>query len=95
MVEEMELLPKLTTVLALGHIAFQACLKAVSQKYGKTIRAKFGHGVWHEMPDRLPTLVGSYHPSPRNTNTGRLTKESFMEVLFRLRDGMVLDQTGR
>ena len=95
MVEEMELLPKLTTVLALGHIAFQACLKALSQQYGETIRAKFGHGVWHEMPDCLPALVGSYHPSPRNTNTGRLTKESFMEVLFRLRDGMVLDQTGQ
>ncbi len=94
-VEEMETLPRLTTVLALGHIAFQACLKAMSQQTGTTLRAKFGHGVWHDMPGDLPTLVGSYHPSPRNTNTGRLTKESFLEVLFKLRDELSSGRTGR
>ena len=94
MVEEMEILPKLTTVLALGHVAFQACLKAFTQRAGAPLRAKFGHGVWHEMGQGLPDLVGSYHPSPRNTNTGRLTKESFLEVLFRLRDQMGSQRTG-
>ena len=81
LVEEMETLPRLTTVLALGHIAFQACLKALSQRAGTTIRAKFGHGVWHEMPEGLPTLVGSYHPSPRNTNTGVLSMDALVKVL--------------
>lgn len=94
-VEEMDALPRLTTVLALGLIAFQACLKALSQQSGTAIRAKFGHGAWHEMPEGLPTLVGSYHPSPRNTNTGRLTKESFLEVLLKLRDELSLDEDGR
>ena len=93
-VEEMEILPRLTTVLALGQIAFQACLKALSLQAGAPIRAKFGHGVWHEMPEGLPTLVGSYHPSPRNTNTGRLTKESFLEVLLRIRDELSLNRAG-
>ena len=94
-VEEMENLPRLTTVLALGLIAFQACLKALNQRSGTTIRAKFGHGVWHEMPNGLPTLVGSYHPSPRNTNTGRLTKEGFLEVLLKLRDELNFNRAGR
>ena len=94
-VEEMEALPRLTTVLALGQIAFQACLKALSQRSGAAVKAKFGHGVWHEMPEGLPTLVGSYHPSPRNTNTGRLTKESFIGVLLKLRDELRPDQERR
>ena len=94
-VEEMEILPRLTTVLALGQIAFQACLKALSLQAGAPIRAKFAHGVWHELPEGLPTLVGSYHPSPRNTNTGRLTKDSFLKVLLRLREELGLDRAGR
>ena len=81
LVEELEILPRLTTVLALGHIAFRACLRALSQRAGHTVTAKFGHGTRHFLEDGLPDVVTCYHPSPRNTNTGRLTMESFVEVL--------------
>ena len=85
LVEELDILPRLTTVLALGHIAFRACLRALSQRAGHSLTAKFGHGVRHHLGDGLPALVACYHPSPRNTNTGRLTMESFVDVLREVR----------
>ena len=41
---------------------------------------KFGHGVVCPLPPG-PTLVGIYHPSRQNTQTGRLTAAMFDEVL--------------
>ena len=86
LVEELDILPRLTTVLALGHIAFRACLRALSQRAGRGLTAKFGHGARHYLADGLPALVACYHPSPRNTNTGRLSMESFLAVLREVRD---------
>lgn len=42
---------------------------------GAQLRRKpsFGHGVVVELGPSLPTLIGSYHPSRQNTNTGKLT----------------------
>ena len=95
LVREMGLLPNLRVVLALGQIAFQAALRALTalrQEYGQEhgqeqdgaktrLRAKFGHGEVYEFQPDLPILVGCYHPSPRNTNTGRLTMEQLVETL--------------
>jgi uracil-DNA glycosylase family 4 len=79
MEEEMGLLPDVRAVLALGRIGFDACLRTVGGLVGK--RPQFRHGARHDLGDGLPTLFASYHPSPRNTNTGRLTAEAFAEVL--------------
>ena len=92
LVEELDIMPRLTTVLTLGHIAFRACLRALSQRAGHTITAKFGHGVRHHLEDDLPAVVACYHPSPRNTNTGRLTMESFVDVLSDVRANLGVDQ---
>ena len=43
----------------------------------------FGHGVTYETPDGR-TLVGSYHPSNQNTNTGKLTEGMFTELFERV-----------
>ena len=78
---EMRLLPNLRVVLALGAIAFQAALRAMEEMSGERIRAKFGHGEVHRFGPGVPLLVGCYHPSPRNTNTGRLTMEQLVATL--------------
>jgi uracil-DNA glycosylase family 4 len=95
LVEELDILPRLTTVLALGHIAFRACLRALSQRAGHTVTAKFGHGARHHLEDGLPEVVTCYHPSPRNTNTGRLTMDSFVEVLQSVQDNAGAKDTSR
>ena len=91
LVEELQILPRLTAALALGHVAFRACLRAFSEISGRPLRARFGHGAWHDLGPGLPALAGSYHPSPRNTNTGRLTMDSFVEALLSVRDKAGID----
>lgn len=81
LLREMELLPNLRVVLALGQIAFQSAVRAMQEMAGERIRAKFGHGEIHRFGPQLPMLVGCYHPSPRNTNTGRLSMEQLVTTL--------------
>ena len=81
LVQEMRQLPNLRVVLALGLIAFQAALRALREMSSGRIRAKFGHGEVYRFGPELPLLVGCYHPSPRNTNTGRLSMEQLAETL--------------
>ena len=76
---EIEALPKLSTVLALGSIAHGAVLSALGLRKSAY---KFGHGALHPLPDgRL--LADSYHCSRYNTNTGRLT-EAMFEAVFEM-----------
>jgi uracil-DNA glycosylase len=44
-------------------------------------RPAFGHGVVHQLPTGQ-TLIGCYHPSRQNTNTGKLTSR-MMDDVFR------------
>ena len=79
--EELALLPSVRVVLALGRTAFESYLRLVSQQVGKPLRLAFHHGARYEMPAGPPVLITSYHPSPRNHQTGRLTEASFVHVL--------------
>ncbi len=79
LIEELSL-PDLRAVLALGRVAHDAVLGALDR------RARdfpFAHGATHA-PGGL-TLVDSYHPSPQNTNTGRLTPAMFDTVFEQVR----------
>ena len=40
----------------------------------------FGHGNKYILENGI-ILVGSYHPSPRNVNTGRLTQSMMISLL--------------
>lgn len=79
--QEFEVMRETRVVVALGKIAFDACL-AVMKQQGKITRAadyRFGHGVLHELE---PALLCSYHPSQQNTSTGRLTQEMLDDVFL-------------
>ena len=78
---EIESLPKLSVVLALGRIAHDSLLTTLGAKRSAYA---FGHAAMHELPNGL-TLADSYHCSRYNTNTGRLTTEMFETVFTAIR----------
>lgn len=78
---EYHLLARLGVILALGAVAFRVGLNLL-QSAGQQIsspRPKFTHGCI--VSSGKVSLVGSYHPSRRNTQTGRLTPEMLDDVL--------------
>lgn len=77
---EIELLTNLRAVVALGQLAFKAYLELARSKGCRARGAKFAHGARVEIPG-LPCLYGSYHPSPRNTYTGKLSEQMLVNVL--------------
>ena len=79
--DEIAALPRLRVIVALGGIAFGAYLQMLKRQ-GIAVRPRpvFGHGSVDQLPSGL-TLVGCYHPSRQNTNTGRLTA-SMMDHVF-------------
>jgi uracil-DNA glycosylase len=77
---EADALPHVRVVVALGRIAFDAWLQRVKrQGLNVTPRPPFGHGVVARI-DGAPALVGCYHPSRQNTNTGKLTASMMVDV---------------
>jgi uracil-DNA glycosylase family 4 len=74
-------LNKVSTIIALGKIAFDACLNFYKENYSiKNKNYFFSHGCQFELPDNK-ILVGSYHPSPRNVNTGRINVIKMVSLL--------------
>lgn len=81
LVRELRMLPNLKVILVLGHIAFRAGLQTLSDMASEKVKGKFRHGEVYRFGPSLPTMVASYHPSPRNTNTGVLSMDALVKVL--------------
>ena len=79
--EEIKLLKNLKVIVALGKIAFDACKTFYEQNYNLQEKIKFSHSAVYNLPDKR-LLVGCYHPSPRNVNTGRIDQKK-MSNLFK------------
>lgn len=82
---ERRALPQARVFVALGALAFEACLKILAQAGEPVPRPKprFAHGgSW-----RIGTvqMFATYHPSQQNTFTGRLTPEMLAAVFRRAR----------
>jgi len=76
LISELEHMPRLKVILALGKIAHDSVLKT----YGKKIAAHpFKHGGVYDLGP--VTLISSYHCSRYNTNTGVLTTAMFEDVV--------------
>ncbi len=83
---ELRCLTEVRAILALGGFAWDALRDIVPTVYGgDRPRAAFAHGVCVPLGPGRPLLWGSYHPSPQNTNTGKLTPAMFVELLGRIR----------
>ena len=88
---ELTLLPEVRVFLALGGLAWASTLRVLAEAGAVIPRPApvFGHGAEAtlELPARgRVTLLGSYHVSRQNTNTGRLTPPMFDAVLARARE---------
>ena len=83
--EELRILSSSKVVMALGKIAFDAYVDFARKRCDVKGRFPFEHGKMYMLSSSLPILLASYHPSPRNTNTGKLTSAMFSAVLRRIR----------
>ena len=82
---EIRLLRRLRVVVVLGRVAFESFLKAsgTADAIGPS-RPAFAHGAETLLPDGT-TLLCSFHPSRRNTNTGLLTRPMWHGIFQRAR----------
>ena len=86
LVREILLLEHVSVVVTLGRIGFDAFLKAWVEG-GRKPPAKpprFSHAAEVTLPGGI-TLLASYHPSQRNTQTGLLTAAMFSGIFHRAR----------
>ncbi len=89
---ELFLLKNVRVIVALGMIAFNTCVKILSELGVKIPRPapKFLHGAVYRLEGELfgraaPLLIASYHPSRQNTQTGRLTQSMLNNVFKKAR----------
>ena len=70
--QEIDNLKNLSVIIALGKVAFDSCILFYKKNYNLVGNFKFVHGEIYYLPNNIK-LVGCYHPSPRNVNTGRIS----------------------
>jgi uracil-DNA glycosylase family 4 len=78
---EIDGLSNVKVIVALGKIGFDACLNYLKRRGTITSSREyvFKHGASYRLPDGK-VLLASYHPSNQNTQTGKLTREMFLEI---------------
>jgi uracil-DNA glycosylase family 4 len=84
---EIGALRKVRVVVCLGKIAWDGFLAhlLLTGVIARRSDYTFGHGAEFTLPNGMH-LLGSYHPSLRNTNTGRLNRAMFARVFVRARE---------
>lgn len=83
---ELRCLPETRAILALGGFAWDALRDIVPRVYGgDRPDVRFAHGVCAPLGPGRPLLWASFHPSPQNTNTGKLTQPMLVDLLKRIR----------
>lgn len=83
---EVEALDRVRVVVCLGKIAFDGYLAHLLSRGVIASKSKytFAHGAHYTLPNGIH-LIASYHPSLRNTNTGRLNAVMFSQIFLRAR----------
>lgn len=79
--KENQYLNRVIIILALGKIAFDACLNFYKEDFDiKNKNYTFSHGCKYKLPDNK-VLIGSYHPSPRNVNRKIINIQKMVSLL--------------
>ncbi|MGB6500504.1 MAG: uracil-DNA glycosylase [Thermoplasmata archaeon] len=83
---ELRLLTETRAILALGGFAWDALREIVARVYSVDRPATaFSHGACAALGPGKPLLWGAFHPSPQNTQTGKLTTPMLVDLLERIR----------
>ncbi len=80
--QEVDLLKNCKIIVALGKIAFDACINFYKKKFNNINKFVFIHGKNYNLPDGK-ILFGCYHPSPRNVNTGRINLKKMTNLFLK------------
>ena len=92
---ELRALKEARAILALGGFAWEAVRDAVPVVYGAASpTTPFAHGACAPIGAGKPMLWASYHPSPQNTNTGKLTLPMLVGLLRRIRESFEVTPPG-
>tara|TARA_B100000902_G_C27038795_1_gene778268 strand:+ start:100 stop:774 length:675 start_codon:yes stop_codon:yes gene_type:complete len=81
---EINNLKKLKIILTLGKLSFDNCIKFYKKNYKINKKFTFKHGNKYYLPDGK-ILFSSYHPSPRNVNTGILNHAKMKKILISIK----------
>jgi uracil-DNA glycosylase len=80
LLREMDLLGNLQGVVALGKIAYDEMTAIFGQRGVPIPRVPFSHNSFAQADSNSLWLMGAYHPSRQNTQTGRLTPDMYDEL---------------
>ena len=80
--QEIYLLKNCKVIVALGKVAFDACISFYKINFQISKKFTFGHGKNYKLPDGK-ILFGCYHPSPRNVNTKRINLKKMTNLFLR------------
>lgn len=81
---EIAALPRLRVVVALGKIAWDAWFQHLARKTAPIRpRPRFAHAAVFALKGE-PSVVGCFHPSRQNTNTGKVTAAMYDRVFGRI-----------
>ena len=87
--QEIDLLRNIKIIIALGKIAFDACVQFYKENYFLQNKDyNFGHGTKYQLPDNK-LLIGCYHPSPRNVNTKRINENKMVKLLNNSKNALI------
>ena len=82
--EEFLILNNVKVIVALGKIAFDSIILFYKNNFIFNAKGiNFSHGSTINLPDKKK-LIASYHPSPRNVNTGRINIIKFTKLFKRI-----------
>ncbi|MBN1296777.1 NUDIX domain-containing protein [bacterium] len=83
---EIAMLHRIQRIVCLGRVAFDAVVRMMKDRYPGSgwEHVRFSHGCGVKPEADGPSVVGLYHPSRRNLNTGLLTVEGFLTAFRRV-----------